>query len=216
MSSETAPYSVRHERANVATHLAGFIFGLVSVPLLVRAVVFYPGTTAGQVAGAIAYGMGFLMVFGFSSLYHYHSKPRTKGIMKVWDHISIYYLIAGTYTPLLLAYAAAEDAQLMLRILWGLAGAGTLFKIFFTGRFRLVSTLIYLAMGWLVVLSPQSFQDNLPYEQLCWIAAGGACYSIGVVFYLVKSIPWHHAIWHVWVLGGALCHFTAIYLVFAR
>ncbi len=207
-------YSPRHEAANVVTHLLGFIFGLVALPLLVVKVAAADFTQTGDVVGASVYGIGFLMVFGFSTLYHYAKRPERKGLMKIWDHISIYYLIAGTYTPLLLAFAAPDDARLMLWILWSLAAGGTLFKVFFTGKFRLVSTAIYLAMGWMVVLAPASFKEALPDEQLWWIAAGGVCYSIGVVFYLVKSIPYHHAIWHVFVLGGAVSHYMAIFGVY--
>ncbi len=164
--------------------------------------------------GATAYGTGFLMVFGFSVLYHQAKTEGRKRLMKIWDHISIYYLIAGTYTPLLIAYAHPPDARSMLWVVWVFAAVGTLFKVFFTGRFRVVSTGIYLAMGWLVVFSPKSFREALPDEQLWWLAAGGAFYSIGVIFYLVKSIPFHHAVWHVFVLFGAICHYFCIYLIF--
>lgn len=204
-------YSPAHERANVATHMLGFFFGLIAAPALVLKVWNSSHETGLVWAGAAIYGIGFLMVFGFSTLYHYQADPRKKGIMKIWDHISIYYLIAGTYTPLLLAFAQADDARNMLWILWGLAAAGTVFKLFFTGKFRIVSTLIYLAMGWMVVLAPASFREALPDEQVWWIALGGASYTIGVVFYLVKRIPYHHAIWHVFVLGGAICHFVAVW-----
>ncbi len=208
-------YSPAHEQANVITHLLGFLFGLLALPLLVLSVYKAGFTTNGDIAGAIAYGIGFLMVFGFSTLYHYVKNPQRKGLMKIWDHISIYYMIAGTYTPLLLIFAAPTDARLMLWVIWGFAAAGTLFKVFFTGKFRFVSTGIYLAMGWLVVLAPSSFKEALPDEQVWWLAAGGACYSVGVLFYLVKRIPFHHAIWHVFVLGGALCHYICIWKVFA-
>jgi hemolysin III len=207
-------YSPAHEKANTFTHFLGFVFGLLAIPFLVLSVQTADFSTTSQVLGAMAYGLGFLMVFGFSTLYHLAKSEMRKGLMKIWDHISIYYLIAGTYTPLLLVYAAPDDARLMLWVVWGFAAAGTLFKIFFTGKFRLVSTALYIAMGWLVVFSPQSFKESLPDEQVWWLAAGGVCYSIGVVFYLVKHIPYHHAIWHVWVLGGALCHFVCIWKVF--
>lgn len=205
-------YSPAHERANVATHLLGFLFGIIAAPLLVYKVWMYAPENRFLWAGALIYSLGFLMVFGFSTLYHYQNDPRRKGIMKIWDHISIYYLIAGTYTPLLIAFANPDDARSMLLILWGLAAIGTVFKLFFTGKFRLVSTLIYLAMGWMVVLAPASFREALPDEQVWWIAVGGACYTIGVLFYLVKRIPYHHAIWHVFVLGGAICHFMAVWI----
>ncbi len=208
-------YAPNHEKANILTHALGFVFGLAAMPVLVYIISENQETTLGDVGGSIAYGIGFLMVFGFSTLYHAQKKIKPRQLMKIWDHISIYYLIAGTYTPFLLAYSTPEDAALMLWIVWGLAFAGTLFKVFFTGKFRLVSTLIYLAMGWLIVLSPDSFKEALPSEQFAWIAIGGASYTIGVVFYLVKSIPFHHAIWHVFVLGGAICHYMGIYKIFA-
>lgn len=208
-------YAPAHEKANVITHLIGFIFGLLALPWLILIVFQSDSTTIGDVLGALAYGIGFLMVFGFSTLYHYAKEPSGKSLMKMWDHISIYFLIAGTYTPLLIAFADPADARLMLIAVWGLAGVGTLFKVFFTGRFRLVSTAIYLAMGWLVLLAPPSFKEGLPDEQFWWIAAGGLFYSIGVVFYLVRAIPFHHAIWHFFVLGGAFCHYVCIWKVFA-
>lgn len=207
-------YSPAHERANVATHLLGFIFGIVALPLLIRVVLRAEHTAATDVIGAAVYGAGFLMVFGFSVLYHYVKDLRRKKVMKVWDHISIYYMIAGTYTPLLITYAAPDDARLMLWTVWGFAAVGTVFKIFFTGRFRVISTGIYLAMGWLVVFSPASFREALPDAQVWWLAAGGAFYSIGVVFYLVRRIPYHHAVWHVFVFAGAVCHYLCIYKVF--
>jgi hemolysin III len=207
-------YAPSHEKANIITHLFGFLFGLVALPFMVTAIFNSAETNSGDVAGGIVYGIGFLMVFGFSTLYHAQKEIKPRMLMKIWDHISIYYLIAGTYTPFLLAYANPEDAKMMLWILWGLAFAGTVFKVFFTGKFRVVSTLIYLAMGWMVVFAPESFSENLPQEQFYWIAAGGACYTIGAVFYLVKKIPFHHAIWHVFVLGGAISHFIGIMKIF--
>lgn len=208
-------YATKHEKANILTHALGFIFGLGGLPLLVEAIHRSSETTAGDIAGGIVYGIGFLMVFGFSTLYHAQKKIKPRKLMKIWDHISIYYLIAGTYTPFLLAYADPADAKLMLWILWGLAFVGTVFKIFFTGKYRLFSTLIYLAMGWLVVFSPESFTANMPNVQFFWIAFGGALYTVGVLFYLVKKIPYHHAIWHIFVLGGAISHYVGIFKIFA-
>lgn len=207
-------YSPLHERANVITHAAGFLFGLAALPVLISAVAQSPSTTTFDVVGSLAYSIGFLMVFGFSSLYHYAADLRRKGAFKMWDHISIYYLIAGTYTPVIIAFAESEVKQWMLVIIWGLAGAGTLFKLFFTGKFRLVSTAIYLAMGWMVVAAPASFQEAVPGDQIFWIGVGGVFYTIGVVFYLVKSIPYHHAIWHLFVLGGAVSHYICIWKIF--
>jgi hemolysin III len=207
-------YEKNHERANVITHLLGFVYGLIALPILVWAVSKAPETGWFDVFGSIVYSIGFLMVFGFSTLYHAKKNPRTKFLMKIWDHISIYYLIAGTYTPFLISYASPEDARTLLYILWGLALFGTIFKIFFTGKYRIISTAVYLAMGWLIFAAPDSFMDALPSYQFSWIAIGGASYTIGVIFYLVKSIPYHHAIWHVFVLGGAIAHYIGIYTIF--
>lgn len=208
-------YSVAHERANVLTHLAGFIFGLVALPLLLRHIATSDRYSNLDLLGATVYGIGFLMVFGFSSLYHYQNEPAKKRLMKIWDHISIYYLIAGTYTPFLVHFAEPDVRETYLWILWGLAAFGTVFKIFFTGKWRLISTGIYLAMGWMIIAAPNSFQSSLPDEQVNWIIFGGLWYTLGVVFYLVEKIPYNHAIWHVFVLGGAVSHFVAVWAIFS-
>ncbi|MCE2495112.1 MAG: hemolysin III family protein [Flavobacteriales bacterium] len=207
-------YSGAHERANTVTHFLGFLFGLVTFPLLVRHILIEGGRPYDPI-GAVVYGIGFLMVFGFSSLYHFHKEPKKKRLMKIWDHISIYFLIAGTYTPFLLHYATPRVQWNMLAVLWGLTALGTVFKVFFTGRFRLVSTGIYLAMGWLIILAPTSFRAALPDEQVQWIFIGGAFYTLGTIFYLIERIPFNHAIWHVFVLGGAVSHFIGIWKIFA-
>ena len=208
-------YSGAHERRNVLTHFAGFLFGLVALPLLLRHIAGSEIHSGLDLIGAVVYGIGFLMVFGFSSLYHYQNEPAKKRLMKIWDHISIYYLIAGTYTPFLVHFAEPDVRETFLCILWGLAAFGTIFKIFFTGKWRLISTGIYLAMGWMIIAAPNSFQSSLPDEQVNWIIFGGLWYTLGVVFYLVEKIPYNHAIWHVFVLGGAVSHFVAIWAIFS-
>lgn len=207
-------YSGAHEQANVWTHFAGFIFGLIALPALVWHITQSPSYTQLDVIGAVVYGIGFLMVFGFSSLYHYQHEPAKKRLMKIWDHISIYYLIAGTYTPFLVHFAEPDVRETFLWILWGLAAFGTIFKIFFTGKWRLISTGIYLAMGWMIIAAPNSFQSSLPDEQVSWIIYGGIFYTLGVVFYLVEKIPFNHAIWHVFVLGGAISHYIGVWKIF--
>ncbi len=207
-------YSELHEKFNVLTHAVGFLFGAFAFPILVSAVSQLPETSAFDVAGSIFYGISFMMVFGFSSLYHFQREPKKKYIMKKWDHISIYYLIAGSYSPFLLAYASSQTAIIMLSILWGLAFTGTVFKIFFTGKFRLISTAIYLAMGWSIVAAPSDFVNAIPEIQFQWIWIGGAFYTLGVVFYLVQKIPFNHAIWHIFVLLGAISHFLGVWSIF--
>ena len=207
-------YSPPHERANIATHFLGFLAGIVLLPILIYHVIGSASANGNTVFGILIYGVSFLMVFGFSTLYHYQREPKRRHLMKIWDHISIYYLIAGTYTPFILAYANAADARMMLIVLWSLALAGTVFKFFFAGRFRLVSTLIYLGMGWMIFAAPSSFKDAMTSESIFWIALGGGFYSLGVIFYLVKKIPFHHAIWHLFVLGGAVSHLIGVWKLF--
>ena len=207
-------YSPPHERANIVTHFLGFLAGIVFLPILVFHVLNSASANGYKVFGILIYGVSFLMVFGFSTLYHYQHEPKRRHLMKIWDHISIYYLIAGTYTPFILAYANADDAKMMLIFLWSLALAGTVFKFFFAGKFRVVSTLIYLAMGWMVFAAPASFKDAMTGDSVFWIGLGGAFYSLGVIFYLVKRIPFHHAIWHLFVLGGAVSHLIGVWNLF--
>jgi len=207
-------YSDTHEKYNVFTHVFGFLFGAFAFPFLIVSVAELPSTTAFDVAGSIFYGISFLMVFGFSSLYHFQREPDKKYLLKKWDHISIYYLIAGSYSPFLLAYASQSTAVLMLSILWGLAFTGTVFKIFYTGKYRIVSTGIYLAMGWSIVAAPSDFVDSIPPLQFTWIWVGGGFYTLGVLFYLVEKIPYNHAIWHVFVVLGAMSHFIGVWSIF--
>ncbi len=204
-------YNVEHERLNVATHLVGVAFGLIGFPILVARFVLTSEIPWWMAVGAALYGLTFLMVFSFSSLYHAEKSEKKKVLFKIWDHVSIYFLIAGSYTPFLLMYSEGSDAYWMLAVMWGLALVGTVFKLFYTGRFRVVSTGIYLAMGWLIVFAPESFKANMPDVQILWIAIGGGFYTLGVLFYLVKRIPYHHAIWHVFVLAGAIAHFIAVW-----
>lgn len=208
-------YSITHERANVAIHVAGFVIGLIAFPILFFHALKSPYGSIGTLIGVTLYGISFIMVFGFSSLYHYHRVYRIKKVMRMWDHISIYYLIAGTYTPFILRFASYNDTKPMLLYIWLFALVGTAFKVFFTGRYRLVSTLIYLAMGWMILTAPITFKEALTPEAWTWIIIGGVFYTVGVAFYLIKMIPYHHAIWHFLVLAGALSHFIGVWVIYS-
>ena len=208
-------YSAKHERANIATHVAGFILGLIAFPILFFHVLQSSEANFPNLLGIAAYGVSFLMVFGFSSLYHYQHNPERRHLMKIWDHISIYYLIAGTYTPFILAFANKQDTITMLVFIWVLALVGTAFKVFFTGQFRLISTILYLAMGWMIIAAHTSFLDAITDNSVFWIATGGVFYTLGVIFYLVKLIPYHHAIWHLFVLTGAVSHLIGVWGIYS-
>ena len=152
----------------------------------------------------------FLLLFSVSTVYHFASEPGVKRIFKIFDHIGIYYFIAGTYTPFLLVYMHNSFGTTLLIILWALTVAGTVFKAWFTGKYEIISTLIYLAMGWIMVVGGRKFFDELPHEVLVFICIGAALYTVGVFFYLWDKYTYTHAVWHGFVLTAALCHYVAV------
>jgi hemolysin III len=207
------PLSFKQELANSLTHGFGVLFGIVAIPILI-ATATAQGNTPGLVGAAI-FGFSFLMVYGFSTLYHSIGHPPLKRVLRILDHISIYFLIAGSYTPFILSYMLDATGITFLAVLWGMALLGIGFKVFFTGKFMKVSTAIYLGMGWMLLLVGQRFLDSLPGIVMLMLAVGGACYTLGVIFYVWKKLPYHHAIWHLFVLGGSICHYVAVLLAVA-
>jgi hemolysin III len=164
------------------------------------------------IVGASIYGFSFLMLFTFSTTYHGFQQKQVKRVLEIFDHISIYFMIAGTYTPFLLIFLWNSFGITLLVILWGLTLLGVFFKIFFTGRFDIASVIIYLLMGWILVSGGRRFFTMVPDNVLVFIIIGGALYSIGIIFYLWKKFTWHHAVWHFFVLAAAVCHYVAVLL----
>ncbi len=208
MKTSNPDLHLRQELINSITHGFGILFGIICIPILVTDAV-KNGNTEGTVGAAI-YGFSFLMVFTFSTLYHGLQEQRVKRLMKILDHISIYYLIAGTYTPFLLIYVNNSTGITLLVILWVLAFFGTVYKCFFTGRWEILSTLIYLGMGWIMLAAGRSFFANMPVSVITLILAGAGLYTLGVYFYIWERYKYSHAIWHSFVLAAAICHYTAI------
>jgi len=143
-------------------------------------------------------------------LYHSFQKPKIKNVLKIIDHSCIYLLIAGTYTPFLVVTLRGVLGWTMFAVIWLLAITGVVFKIFFVHRFKIISTIAYLLMGWLVVFAIKPLIDAMPAGGLAWLFAGGLAYSLGVIFYVWKTLPYNHAIWHMFVLAGSACHFFAV------
>jgi hemolysin III len=152
------------------------------------------------------------MVFTFSTLYHGFQHEKVKRALKILDHISIYYLIAGTYTPLILIYNNNSFGMTLLCVLWSLTILGTVFKVFYCGRWEIVSTAIYLLMGWSMLAGGNSFFERMPAAVFQMVIAGGVIYSLGVIFYLWDRYFYSHALWHLFVLAAAICHYVAILL----
>jgi hemolysin III len=203
--------SLRLEIANSITHGIGIIFGIAALPVL-SAIAAQKDHTVAVVGGAV-FGFSFLLVFTFSTLYHAFQNPRVKKVLHVFDHISIYFLIAGTYTPFLLNYMMNTKGIVLLSVLWGLTVIGIFFKLFFTGRFNYVSTAVYLGMGWILLFGGRQFFESIPGPVLTMIIIGGALYTIGAVFYLWQKLYYHHVIWHLFVLAAAICHYVAVLLM---
>ena len=151
------------------------------------------------------------MVYTSSTLYHFAKNRKLKNRLQVLDHISIFFLIAGSYTPMILAVLPKNQAIIFLSILWGSVLIGTFFKLFFTGRFKILSVAIYLLMGWLSVFFINEILEKISFQNLAWIGAGGLCYTIGVYFYMKSNKPYYHSIWHLFVLSGTISHFVVVY-----
>ncbi len=205
------PTNLRLEIANSITHGIGIIFGIAALPVLSALAVTKNHTSA--VVGAAVYGFCFLLLFTFSTLYHAFQHPRVKKVLHVFDHVSIYFLISGTYTPFLLNYMMNATGITMLAVLWSLTFIGIFFKLFFTGRFNFVSTMVYVGMGWILLFSGKEFFAAVPWTVLIMIMIGGVLYSIGVIFYLWEKFYYHHVIWHLFVLTAAICHYVAVLLM---
>lgn len=197
------------EVVNAVTHAAGIIFCLAAMPFLLMNA--YQNHTMPVFCGVFAFGLGMLMVYTSSTLYHAVQHKRVKEYLQRLDHMSIYFLIAGTYTPLVIRYLPPKTAAIFLSVMWGLVLAGVVFKLFFTRRFQVVSLLIYLAMGWMLVFIIKPVWEHMPLSILAWIIAGGISYTAGVYFFIRSRVRYFHAIWHCFVLGGTIAHYVCIF-----
>jgi hemolysin III len=197
------------EFVHSAIHAIGVLFGIAAIPLLAALAV--KNAHGGVMMATCIYGFSFLMVFTSSTVYHGLQHTVHRKMLEVFDHISIYFFIAGTYTPLIFAYMNNATGILMLWLLWGLVLAGVLFKICFGCRYNIVSTIVYLLMGWMLVWTGGDFFKAMPVSVIGLIGAGAVLYSTGVIFYLRNKVRWNHAIWHALVLAAAVCHYLAVY-----
>ena len=202
-------YSLAEEVANSISHGVGFVLGIVGlVLLLVQAVDANASATA--ITSYSLYGGSMILLFLASTLYHAIPSPRAKVWLKKFDHCAIYLLIAGTYTPFLLVGLDSPLARGLMIVIWGLALLGILFKLTIAHRFKVLSLMTYLLMGWLSLIVVYQLAVKLDIGGVTLLAVGGIIYSLGVIFYVCKRIPYNHAIWHAFVLGGSACHFLAI------
>jgi hemolysin III len=201
---------IREEIANSVTHGIGLALSLVGLAVLVALAVLRGGAL--HVVSCTVYGVTLVAMYAASTLYHSARSPRAKRALKVLDHCCIYLLIAGTYTPFMLVTLRGGWGWTLFGLVWGLSAFGVVFKVFMGHRFRLASTLTYLAMGWLVVVAIEPLVALTPGGAILWLVAGGLAYTAGTVFYMWRRLPYNHAIWHLFVLGGSVCHYFAVVL----
>lgn len=201
-------YSPREEWANRLSHGLGLLLGGLGLVLLL-----HKGWDQGPrvLLSYGVYGASLVLLYLASTLYHSVSSVAARRWSKLFDHCAIYLLIAGTYTPFLLVALDTPLAKGLMVVIWGLALAGVVFKLIFINRFKKVSLFTYLMLGWLSLVVIYQLYLHLDGTGLLLLGLGGLIYSLGVIFYVAKRIPYNHAIWHLFVLGGSLCHFMAIY-----
>ncbi|MFQ5577722.1 MAG: hemolysin III family protein [Anaerolineae bacterium] len=209
-------YTLGEEIANGVTHGIGAGLSVAGLTLLVVLAALFGDVW--RVVSFSIYGASLILLYLASTLYHSLQHPGAKKVFRIIDHASIYFLIAGTYTPFLLVSMRGAWGWTLLVVIWGLALLGAGLKIFFMHRFQKLSVMAYILMGWLSVIVLKEVLANLPPGGLLWLALGGVAYTVGVIFYVWRKLPYNHAIWHVFVLGGSMCHYFAVlfYLLPAR
>lgn len=196
------------EIMNAITHGIGAIFAIIGLSILTASA--YMNGGAWHMASGIIFGVSMVLLYLASTLYHSFTNQRIKDILKIFDHAAIYLLIAGTYTPFTLIPLHGTVGWIIFGIVWGLAFLGILLKIFFVKRFKVLSTLCYLLMGWFAVVMIDPLLSSIHIYGLYWLIAGGLFYTVGAIFYLLQRLPYHHAIWHLFVIAGSVAHFIVI------
>jgi hemolysin III len=198
----------REEIANALTHGLGVVLSIGGGAVLITLAAVYAG--AREVVSVTVFTVALVLLYTTSTLYHAARHPRIKQRLKILDHCAIFLMIAGTYTPFTIAAIRGGWGWALFGVIWGLAVFGIVFKLFFTGRFKYLSTATYIGMGWLVLVAFVPLSQALTPTALFWLITGGVMYTAGTLFYHNERIPYSHAIWHLFVLGGSICHFTAV------
>ena len=207
----TSDYHPKEELFNIITHIAGIIFAIIAlVFMIIKALEPNIDLNATQIASICIFGSTLILMFLGSTLYHAFSNTPAKFVLKRLDHSAIFALIAGTYSPILLIGIATPKALVLFWILWTIAFFGIILKLFFVNRFKKLSLILYLGMGWLSLLIVKDLYITNKYA-LLWIVIGGLLYTVGILFYVAKRYRYTHAIWHMFVLSAAVCQTCAIW-----
>jgi hemolysin III len=203
-------YSPVEERINIFSHAVGFFLSVLATFFLFKKAMLAGNTLS--IVSALVFGFSLMALYGASTCYHCARQPALRKKLRIIDHASIYCLIAGTYTPFALLILKGTTGWVIFSIAWLMALVGIVLKLFFTGRYQLVSTLMYVFMGWIIIFVFDPLKESLPDAGLDWLLAGGFFYTVGAALYAIKKIKLNHAIFHLFVLAGSFCHFLSVYL----
>jgi hemolysin III len=206
-------YTELEEKLNFGSHLIGLLFFLLACPYLIFSAATMPQPV--NIVGLIIYSIGLIAVFSTSSLYHYTKNRELKTKFRTLDHMAIYLLIGGTYTPVINKYITNPTGTIFLVILWGILIGGMVMKFFFMGRFKTFSIVLYVFLGCMVVFLIKPILENMPHDVFTFILLGGVTYLVGVIFYINKRLEYTHTLWHLFVLGASIFHFIAIFKIAA-
>jgi len=208
LASIERPQSLGEEIANSVSHGAGFLAALAGFPVLVAAAL--KGGNTMEIAGATVFATTMVLLYFTSMMFHAFPQSRAKRVFQVLDHSAIYLLIAGTYTPFTLGVLHGTWGWTLFGLVWSMALAGIVLKVFGGIRYNTLSTLVYIAMGWIVVIAADAVWTQVPKWGIFWLFAGGVAYTAGAVFFLAERIRYFHFVWHLFVIAGTACHFTAV------
>lgn len=206
---EIRDYSAQEEKWNVITHGFGLLLAIVGLVLLIVQSSIHKD--AWHIVSFSIYGTSLVVLYAASTFFHASKPGKLRKRLNIFDHASIFFLIAGTYTPFVLVTLRGNWGWSIFGVVWGLAIIGIILKLFYTGRFEKISTTIYLILGWIIIIAIKPLTNSFPTEGLFWLGLGGVSYSIGAGFFLWNKIPFNHAIFHVFVLIGSISHFFAVY-----
>lgn len=197
------------EKLNALSHGLGVLLAIIGFVLLL---VYNTHRTSYATFSIVLYSLSLLLMYTSSFLYHTATENKKKSKLRILDHISIYFLIAGTYSPLSLIVLEGSNGWLIFYTVWSIAIIGAVFKLFFTGKFEFVSLFLYLIMGWLIVFDFSNLKVHTTSLGINLLFLGGAFYTVGILFYAIKKIPYNHFIWHLFVLAGTISHWLFIFL----
>ncbi len=202
-------YPPAEEKTNIISHAVGLLLALLALVLMVARASLHGSML--QLVSVSIFGMSLIALYAASTCYHSAKTPGLRSRLRIIDHATIYVLIAGTYTPFTLISLGGAAGWVIFGVAWAMALIGVTLKVFFTGKFHLVSTLMYVFMGWIIIFAIKPLLSNMSSAGLFWLFTGGVAYTLGAIIYSIERIKFNHAVFHMFVLVGSLSHFVSVY-----